>query len=228
MSRLTEKEIDLIRETRAATRPGAQGVTEIEQEAHRLRSVAFGEQLGRGLSAVAYWTGLAGLGSLVYDLVICPIANAMQRRRAIHQLRRLDDRMLDDIGLDRGTLESFGETLSPSHLPDGRVIEGPVARCRNWLLKCQTIRELEALSERQLTDIGIERADIKATVERAIKQDRAGSAKAAAQRHALQASKPVQRRRADPMVGGRKREAPGALPLLLGPWIAPQHRGDIA
>jgi uncharacterized protein YjiS (DUF1127 family) len=86
-----------------------------------------------------------------------------------HELMRLDDRALADIGTSRHELGKFAQQCDPwRQLPRDAVSVlafGALAeRAGNWRSRrrqqAQTYRELMAYSDAELTDLGIRRRDI--------------------------------------------------------------------
>ena len=117
MSRLTAKELGLIRRQRAATQGHA--------------------------AAPAHSTGL--LASAVGA-----VKQALQRRRTIAELSRLDNHLLRDIGLERGNLESVAEALTAGDDVRAAAVNDLMSRLHRWSMKRATIRELEGLDDRSL------------------------------------------------------------------------------
>lgn len=166
MSRLTEKEIELIHSARAARRREPVSADDVMQKARVLQSEAVADGLGR----ILYWTGLPEIGGWLYDRLLRPAVVALRRRRTVQQLRRLDDHLLRDIGLERGLVESFGENLNADVVARRRATDGPIARCRRWLKRQRMIKDLRALSDRQLDDIGVVRGDIEDIVNQTMRK----------------------------------------------------------
>lgn len=163
MSRLTERETSLILRARQTARD-QRDWTDIVVEARHLQSEAFGRFIASAARAVARWTGLAAL----YHAVAVPLRRALERRRTVAELRRLDHRMLRDIGLEPYMVEDFADGLTEQNAKPQRRPEGLLAKLRRWQLRQRTIRELEAQSDRTLEDIGLTRGQIKAVTERAL------------------------------------------------------------
>ena len=81
--------------------------------ARRLQSEAVGHALG------AAGRFLARIGAVAYRR----IAAALRKRRTIAQLRRLDDHLLSDIGIDRGQIPMIAQGLiAPSGEAPRRTI----------------------------------------------------------------------------------------------------------
>lgn len=136
---------------------------------------------GRRLRAEAAETQAKALGSGIARLArlarrtVGPIAagivRARNRRRAIDQLNRLDDRLLHDIGLERGTLdEAVDATLeqrAPAWATDGlaglgKAILAPLVRpVLRWRREAVTLGELGQLDDHILSDIGVTRGDLR-------------------------------------------------------------------
>ena len=86
-----------------------------------------------------------------------------------HELMRLDDRALADIGAARSELGEFAKQSDPwRQLPRASVsilaLAAMIDRVDNWRERrrqqAQTYRELMAYSDAELTDLGISRRDI--------------------------------------------------------------------
>ncbi|MGF1609663.1 MAG: DUF1127 domain-containing protein [Kiloniellales bacterium] len=145
MSRLTERELELIRRERLAA----------ERE-----------------------TGHRSDAGFLTAQVIDPILRALRRRRTIAQLSRLDDRMLQDIGLTRGSLETVADAMvsidsARSQAAAARREHGLLAALRRWRRRQATIQQLASLDDRVLSDIGVVRGDIASIVDRALDAEEA-------------------------------------------------------
>lgn len=102
------------------------------------------------------------------------VKRALLRAAVERELTRLDDRMLADIGVqrwdiaaiaDRAATESFGAPAFRSEF--GRVVREAFG---GWYSRQIAYRDLMALDDRMLRDIGISRADIPAVIAR-MRQD---------------------------------------------------------
>ena len=162
MARLTEREMDLIQNARPAAPFGAEDVDTAIRQARYLRSEIMAGHVRLASRALARWTRLDKAARLAADLVVRPLRKAMLKSRTVRELRRLDDRMLLDLGLTRGDVEAFAGTLVEKRLP---ARPGLFARIRNWVQRQRTIRALEALDDRLLADIGLERGRIAVAVD---------------------------------------------------------------
>ncbi|MGH6930754.1 MAG: DUF1127 domain-containing protein [Dongiaceae bacterium] len=109
---------------------------------------------------VATETVSGAFGALV-EAVLRPF----QRRAIVRRLERLDDRMLDDIGLQRWEIDSVATSVAGRRAPTltvalvdlfAAVAKGIVARRERRMAE----RELRNLDDRMLRDIGISRSDI--------------------------------------------------------------------
>ena len=154
MARLSEQELDLIQQARSGGESFARAKAKAAQLARR-------EQPSQGRTA-----GLSALVDFVATNIVGPIKLAMARRKTIAQLRGLDDRLLADIGLERGMLDQAADGVAAREAGIQTKPVGVVANIRAWLTRRATIRELQALDDRMLADIGIARGDIEATVVR--------------------------------------------------------------
>lgn len=224
MSRLTEKEIDLIRAARHESEPETVSAAHVVQKAQRLQSETLAELLTRAAAAVAKWTGLAALASAIDNAVLRELRGTLRRRAAVSELKRLDNHLLQDIGLERGNVEAYIEGLSTDEIEPVRSTPASTGGLRHWWQRRQAIRELDALDDRQLEDIGLVRSAIPAAVDRAMeKKARTARKVSAAQvqgltQQALGATAPMQRRPADRTISSAKPQAP-VLPLWIGPWL---------
>ncbi len=81
-----------------------------------------------------------------------------KRRAARRALYDMDDRMLDDIGLNRGDIETA--IGSPSF----GLLSGLKIAVTAWVERGRARRALYAMDERMLADIGITRSDIESVV----------------------------------------------------------------
>ena len=232
MSRLTEKEIDLIRAVRATGELEQAGAADPIETAQRLQAKAIGELASRGATAVAHWSGFAALVSFIDDTLLRGLRASLRRRAAANQLKRLDDHLLHDIGLDRSMVEAYVESLSTDQVEPARSKPARSGGFRHWLRRRNTIRELEALDNRLLADIGLTRASIpmavdQATTDKARVETRVTPAqKHALTQQALSATQPKQRRSIEKTISSVNQPEP-VLPLWIGPWLNHWSTGSV-
>lgn len=171
MSRLTEQELDLIEKARRLVHSETTDVDSALAESRHLRATAVVRFIAHAADVFARVTGL----KLLSETVVRPIRNAMKRRATLGQLYRLNDRMLEDIGLDRGTILGYAENVSAGQ--PGEPKQTLFERFRSWRQVRATVRELEALNDHLLADIGLQRAEIAETVKAAGLAETQGAAR---------------------------------------------------
>lgn len=162
MSRLTEQEINLIHQARRTAGSESVDLETAVQQGRRLRAKAMARMIAHTVDVAARVTGL----KLLSETVFRPIRCALKRQATLEQLRRLDNRMLEDIGLDRGMINGYAQDLSASEPPRARPTL--IERFRRWRHQRATIRQLEALDDHMLDDIGLVRGAIARIVKEAI------------------------------------------------------------
>jgi len=110
-------------------------------------------------------TLFAEFSRLLVNLVVRPAIAWGRRREVYNELMSMDDRTLADIGLARYEIADYVKRLGrdiQEPLPETLVaMESDVtAPLRAWNRARLTARQLEELSDRQLSDIGVVRGDI--------------------------------------------------------------------
>jgi len=91
------------------------------------------------------------------------IARARRRNRAITELSRLDDRMLHDIGLERGCIAEAVDATMERRAPSwaiGDLVEPLVRPIARWRRNAATLGALGQLDDHLLSDIGVSRGDL--------------------------------------------------------------------
>ncbi|HKY96056.1 MAG TPA: DUF1127 domain-containing protein [Kiloniellales bacterium] len=118
--------------------------------AEAVRQPGFGARLRDGLQRIA-----AG------------VARARRRNRAIAELSKLDDRMLNDIGIERGCIVEAVDATMERRAPAwavidlGRSLVEPLVRpILRWRRDAVTLGELGQLDDHLLADIGVTRGDL--------------------------------------------------------------------
>ena len=91
--------------------------------------------------------------------VVSPLAAWIKRRRVISRLSALDNRMLDDIGIQRYQIKEIAEQTSP-RVSLKEYASALLAEFRNEMKYLRSARQLVALDDRMLADIGLHRSDI--------------------------------------------------------------------
>ncbi len=177
MSRLTEREINLIQAVQNARRQTLTTPVDILVTARFMQSTVFARYLRSGLGAVARVTGLGAVARMVNEILVAPLKAGLRRHETVAVLSRLDDHMLRDIGLDRTRVQDLATGLTESN--GGEEQRGIFARLRYRYQRRVSIKTLEALDDRTLEDIGIPRGDIPGAVDRALGQKSGRASKVA-------------------------------------------------
>lgn len=149
MTRLTETEIAIIQRSKAQAAGDWMELDRVLWEARRARARYMNEVLAKA------WQGL-GLGTL-----ICAARRALARRRTLAELNALDSRQLRDIGMERTDIGRIAvETSRSAHPYPATWISRLGTELKRAAARRQSISQLNALDDRILQDIGIERAMI--------------------------------------------------------------------
>jgi len=126
--------------------------------------------LGRPMTSAAVSRTIApeNVGGALRALTAA-ILRPLRRQAIVDRLERLDDRLLADIGLQRFEIEAHAESLASRQAPSVGVALGNlfgmlVKSLAAWSERRTAERELNALDDRMLRDIGITRADIPTVV----------------------------------------------------------------
>jgi uncharacterized protein YjiS (DUF1127 family) len=114
----------------------------------------------RILTLLAQYSGIADIAWMVRHQVVLPLRQRIERRRAMAQLRSLDDRALRDIGIERGQIALVVEGIKTETPGAPRPEVGPFAALRQWRFRQRTINTLSSLDDRLLDDIGLVRWQI--------------------------------------------------------------------
>ncbi len=132
-------------------------VLSVIQTARTLRAEYIADHLHSAAEAIGRWTGLSAL--------FAAWRRHQQRRRTLKALTALDDRVLNDIGVDRAEIAATA-ALSCDKTPrsGNSVWHGLGAWAEREVNRRRTLRELSALTDEMLADIGISRAEIPAVV----------------------------------------------------------------
>lgn len=162
MARLTDRELDMIQH---ASWREWNDLDAILLEARRIRSEMIARMFVRGFKGFVRLTGLKNLAQLVVDNVVHPARKWFMHRRTLAELRQLDDHLLLDIGLSRGDLGLFTDRLIEDKMPAPAPREGLLIRLHRAFQRRTAIRELDALDDRLLADIGLVRGDIPQVVD---------------------------------------------------------------
>lgn len=101
-----------------------------------------------------------------FGALVEAVLRPFQRRAIVRRLERLDDRMLDDIGVQRWEIDTVATSVAGRRAPTltvalvdlfAAIAKGVVARRERRMAE----RELRSLDDRMLRDIGISRSDIR-------------------------------------------------------------------
>ncbi len=132
-------------------------VLSVIQTARTLRAEYIADHLHSAAQAIGRWTGLSTL--------FAAWRRRRPHRRTLMALTALDDRVLNDIGVDRAEIAATA-ALSCDQTPRSAnsVWHGLSAWAEREVNRRRTLRELSTLSDEMLADIGISRAEIPAVV----------------------------------------------------------------
>jgi uncharacterized protein YjiS (DUF1127 family) len=126
--------------------------------------------LGRAMApaAVTRTIAPATVGGALRDLAAA-LLRPVRRQAIADRLERLDDRMLQDIGVDRYEIGAIAESITARSAPRVGMALGNLFAVLGrslaaWSERHAALRELNALDDRMLKDIGITRGDIPAVV----------------------------------------------------------------
>lgn len=134
-------------------------VFDIVQSARSQRAAFIADRLRRGVAGFGRWSGLSALAAT--------LRRGLQRRRTLRALSALDDRLLSDIGVSRAEINATAALCC----------DKPAAKESDWrqsvwhklasdlsraYRRRKTIRELSAMSDELLADIGVQRSEIPA------------------------------------------------------------------
>ncbi len=165
MARLTDRELNLIQGARRTPSwPTWDDTDAILLAARQARAKMIARWVGRSLVPLA---GAAATARSVTRRAFLPLRRDLLRRRTVNELYRLEDRILADIGIAREQIEPIAEDLALAALPPRMPRAGIMISMRSWLRRRAAIRELEALDDRLLADIGLRRRGIREAVQRA-------------------------------------------------------------
>lgn len=149
MTRLTETELEHLRRSKAQAAGDWMYVDRVLWQARRARALYMNRVLAEAWRA-------SGLGALV-----CAARRSLARRRTLAALNALDNRALRDIGMERADIGRIALELSrAAHPYPGNWISRLGRELRRAAARRQSIAQLNALDDRILLDIGIERATI--------------------------------------------------------------------
>jgi uncharacterized protein YjiS (DUF1127 family) len=126
--------------------------------------------LGRAMAPAAVTQTLAPetVGSALRALAAA-VLRPVRRRAIADRLERLDDRMLQDIGVQRFEIGTIADAATAHQGPTvgeafGNLVGTVAGKLLAWNDRQVALRELNALDDRMLSDIGITRGDIPAVV----------------------------------------------------------------
>jgi uncharacterized protein YjiS (DUF1127 family) len=126
--------------------------------------------LGRAMAPAAVTRTIAPetVGGAL-GVLAAAILRPLRRRAIADRLERLDDRMLQDIGVARFEIDAIAESAASRQAPSagtalGNLFAVLAKSLAAWGERRTAYRELSALDDRMLSDIGITRADIPAVV----------------------------------------------------------------
>lgn len=130
-------------------------VNSVIVSARTLRAEFIADHLHRAVKGFGRWSGLAVLTT--------GLRHRLQKRRTLKALESLDDRLLSDIGISRTEIAATAafccDTPQETRTSVWRKLGQWLRRER---IRRRTIRELSAMSDSLLADVGISRADIPA------------------------------------------------------------------
>jgi len=90
---------------------------------------------------------------------LSPLAAWVKRRSLVSRLSDLDDRMLDDIGIQRHQIAEVANRAFPDASLKS-VVTSIVASVHRSIKRAAATRQLAALDDRMLADIGLTRSEI--------------------------------------------------------------------
>ncbi len=152
MTRLNDLHVAARSGTEVRWDPRSVDVWNAVETAHRMRSRYTAELLSKGFFALARLSGVTAL--------CAALLRGHQRRRTMHELSGLNDRELADIGLERADISAIASEVTAPTANHCSIWHMLADGLRRAYLRRRTIRQLSAISDRTLGDIGIERADI--------------------------------------------------------------------
>lgn len=130
-------------------------VLSVVQTARTLRAEFIADHLHSGLETFGRWSGLSAL--------FATLRRRFQHRRTLKALGQLDDRLLSDIGISRTEIAAAAALCCKEEaVAKPSAWSKLAARLRREVARRRTVRELSAMSDEMLADIGIDRADIPA------------------------------------------------------------------
>ena len=155
----------MIRLTELATAPAGTTAARWDQRsfdvnsvfvsARNLRAAFIADHLQRTVKGFGRWSGLTALAS--------GLRRRLQKRRTLKALEGLDDRLLSDIGLSRAEIAAATALCCDKPQDNAASVWQKLARrLSRERARRRTVRELSAIPDKLLEDVGISRADIPA------------------------------------------------------------------
>jgi|TARA_R110002072_G_scaffold517_21_gene3231 uncharacterized protein YjiS (DUF1127 family) len=143
--------------TVAFNKPSSSEMLAIQANAQRLQSDAIAKLIGKFAHAVSYLTGLGAVAAFIKRSFIY--------YKTLGELHDLDDRILRDIGVSVGEMEFTAVKASMAEAPKVPYFLGDaLAYLVQARRRQSTRRQLMALDNHILSDIGLTRGDINAAV----------------------------------------------------------------
>lgn len=113
-------------------------------------------------------SGFTAPRHLIMTGLWAPLRQRLERRRAVRDLAALDDRLLRDVGLSRGEIPEVVAQEPGARGSMRTVWRDTVALYRLARVRRRMIRDLDALPDWILNDIGVPRWNIEESVDRSL------------------------------------------------------------
>ncbi len=153
MTRLNELQNSALYGNPVRWDPSSVDVLSAVENAHRMRDRYIADVLSRGFKTLARLSGLTA--------VVAGLAREVKRRQTQHELAQLSERELRDVGLERSQINAIAAEATATEASHRSVWHMLANWIRREIQRRRTMRELSAMPDRMLLDVGVERADIR-------------------------------------------------------------------